>query len=654
MKGKVFVRFNKDFGDSIKEGQEIWLKENELEMYTSRGIVTVIQQRSMHEVSQFYKKCLENVEEFFVKMMVDQAYEDSFNKKLENVEKTDDALIEVIKEHFGEFANEIIKTSMEETQKKAFDKKPKKRKENALLQIDDYLGNVQSFFEINPFFYDKAGLFWAWDEHNNCWEMIDEVDILNLIEDKLTLFGATIKSSVKTNYLEAFKRVGRMEMPKDAPVTWIQFKDIIYDISNGEKIKASPEYFLTNPIPWKCDFNGECKKLNECFESWVGKENVSLLKEIIAFCMIPKYFLNRIFCFLGSGRNGKSTFMDVVINTLGQNNCTSTDLDDLMNNRFESAKMYKKSACMMGETNFNTMSRTSKLKKLCGGDNVSFEFKNKTPFDGKNYAKLLISTNGLPQTTDKTEGFYRRWVLIDFPNKFSEKKDILATIPDEEYEALCGECIKIAEKLWVNREFTNEGTVEERAKRYEAYSNPLQKFLETHCEENPDRYVFKHEFRSIFEAFCKQNGYRVWNDHEIGKWMKDNDFKTKKVLHKGGFNEPDKWWNAYIGMSLLKKPNVPKNTDLNSGSTAPTSSTSTTSTYSILVARKEETKYNKVEKVEVVEVGPERGEFDNEKYDYHHKCGLCGKKNEKTRMNKYNCPVCKECDDLKIVTEEKI
>jgi len=38
---------------------------------------------------------------------------------------------------------------------------------------------------------------------------------------------------------------------------------------------------------------------------------------------------------------------------------------------------------MMGETNFNEMSKTSIIKKLTGGDLIGFEYKNKNPFNEK-------------------------------------------------------------------------------------------------------------------------------------------------------------------------------------------------------------------------------------------------------------------------------
>jgi len=72
----------------------------------------------------------------------------------------------------------------------------------------------------------------------------------------------------------------------------------------------------------------------------------------------------------------------------------------------------------------------------------------------KNYAKILIATNNLPTTTDKTIGFYRRWLIIDFPNQFSEKKDILADIPNEEYNSLALKCVGILKDLLMKRAFS--------------------------------------------------------------------------------------------------------------------------------------------------------------------------------------------------------
>ena len=190
--------------------------------------------------------------------------------------------------------------------------------------------------------------------------------------------------------------------------------------------------------------------------------------------------------------------------------------------------LYKKLAVQMGETNFSTMSRTATLKKLTGQDKVSFEAKNKDPIADMNYAKLLISTNNLPDTDDKTDGFFRRWLCIDFPNEFPEGKEVLDRIPDEEYNNFCAFAIDILSQLLERGSFTNEGTVAERQKRYEERSNPFDKFVKEECDEFEDSFIFKHEFKKAYSEWCKKKRFRPPTDMEISKKMKAHGFGEGK------------------------------------------------------------------------------------------------------------------------------
>lgn len=389
------------------------------------------------------------------------------------------------------------------------------------LRVDTVYDNVKLFHEEQPFFYDQNQLFWFWDKESHKYILLDEIDLMNSLEKHLALNGHTIKSHLKNEYLESFKRIGRQRIPKTPPEEWIQFTNKIINIHTGEQHKATPEYHFTNPIPQTIGESDKTPILDKIFSEWVGKENVKLLKQIIAFCIVPKYFLHRIFFLVGSGCNGKGSFLEFLKNFIGISNTTSTSLELLLNNRFETVKLYKKLVCLMGETNYQRIEKSDLLKRLSGGDLIGFEFKNKQPFDEVNYSKLIIATNSLPMTLDKTKGFYRRMMIINFPNEFSEKKDVLKTIPLVEYHNLARACISLIPELWENREFHKEGSIEERKQRYEDLSDPLQKFLRTKTIEDPNSYVFKYEFKDKFILFLSNNGYRIWNDKELGTHMKE-------------------------------------------------------------------------------------------------------------------------------------
>jgi phage/plasmid-associated DNA primase len=168
------------------------------------------------------------------------------------------------------------------------------------------------------------------------------------------------------------------------------------------------------------------------------------------------------------------------------------------------------------------------LKSLSGGDTVPGEFKGRDSFDFVNAAKIIIATNALPETTDKTEGFYRRWMIIDFCNKFSEGKDVIDEIPQWEYENLALKSIGILRNLLNEGKFHNEGSVSDRAAKYEAKSNPLNKFIDDNCTHDINEKI---PYWFLYERYidhCKDAGHRVVTKKEFTTKLKNIGFETKQ------------------------------------------------------------------------------------------------------------------------------
>jgi len=433
--------------------------------------------------------------------------------------------LEILADKFG------MAEKLEQNKKKYVEKLREEDAKKLQKVISNYLGMkdlAKQILEIQPLYYDSAKLWWIWNKEKFRWEIIDETDVLIMV-DKVALIN-TVKTKERVEILEALKQGARGNKPKDIKPNWIQFKNTIFDIETGEEFEATSEYFATNPLPHQLhpEKIENTPTMDKIFEEWVGKDYVKTLYEILAYCMLSDYPINRLFCFIGSGMNGKSKFLELLQKFIGIENVCSTELDILMSSRFEITKLYKKLVCQMGETNFNEMSQTSKLKKLTGGDLIGFEYKNKLPFEAYNYAKILIATNSLPTTNDKTLGFYRRWLIIDFPNKFSEKKDILKEIPEEEYESLGLKCTTILHDLLEKREFHKEGSPEERMARYEAKSDFLQDFLEEFVVQDANGYITKADFYKKFSSWCDEKKHRRLAENTVGSKMKKKEYEYVK------------------------------------------------------------------------------------------------------------------------------
>lgn len=357
------------------------------------------------------------------------------------------------------------------------------------IRLDNYMDNVEIFWSRKPFFYDESNMFWVWDLMEKSYKMADDTTMMILIDSNLGLDGQTVSSTIKSNYIEAFKRVGRIHIPKPAPKKWIQFKDKAFSLKSKKFYDVLPNFFFTNPIPWELGKNEDTPTMDKLITEWVGGKYKETVYQIIAYCCLNDYPIHLIFCLVGCGRNGKSKFLGLINKFIGNGNVCSTELDLLLDSRFESFKLYKKLVCMMGETNFGVLNKTSLLKRLTGQDLIGFEFKNKKPFDDYNYAKIMISSNSLPTTEDTSEGFYRRWFIIDFPNIFPEGKDILQIIPDIEYNNLALKITNILPKLMEDGHFKEQGTINERKHKYIMASNPLSYFIDHACNKGHNLFM---------------------------------------------------------------------------------------------------------------------------------------------------------------------
>lgn len=391
------------------------------------------------------------------------------------------------------------------------------------------------FHNRQEYFYDKK-MWWLWDFSTYNWKRVEEVRLMNAFDSHF--FRETENSTIKNNLIEALKKIGDRNIPKPIKDTWIQFRDKIVDIENWQRFEATPEYFVTNPIPWKLGTSTETPTIDRLFAEWVivGNQDASYvdtLKEIAAYCMLPGYPFHRVFAFIGSGSNGKSKYVEFIMRLVGKDNCCSSNIDKLVKNRFASSTLYRKLVCTLSEIDGGIFSKTGLIKQLTGEDMVNFEFKHKDSFDDWNYAKMLISTNTLPETTDKTDGFYRRWSIVDFPNKFPDGDCILKTIPDEEYSNFAYKSLATLKRLLDRRTFTNQGDISNRKQRYEQRSNSIDRFIEEYTVKDANAYILFGDFYERYKEYLSAGKFRMKSQIEVGKELSEREYEGKRTTVQG-------------------------------------------------------------------------------------------------------------------------
>ena len=145
---------------------------------------------------------------------------------------------------------------------------------------------------------------------------------------------------------------------------------------------------------------------------------------------------------------------------------------------------------------------------LTGGAPIEAEKKFRNSFTFINYAKLIFSANKVPEAADDTDAFFRRWIIITFPNKFEgENCDphlIEKLTKPEELSGLLNLALQGLRRLLEQGRFSHSKTTDEIREDYIRKSDPLAAFVMDCLEVDPEAWVEKQTLYNAFTAYCRK------------------------------------------------------------------------------------------------------------------------------------------------------
>jgi len=398
------------------------------------------------------------------------------------------------------------------------------------------------------FKYDNFKRFWIYNEKSGLWEEDGDMFISQMLRNNL--FGDEHQKNNYVNEVIGYIRdvSWTRQIPENLNQNLIAFNNCIADLSTGEIKQFSPEHFINSKVMINLDEKiKECPKIDSFFAELLG-ENKSILYDMIAYCFYRGYPYQKMFILHGAGENGKSTLLDLLTYILGEQNISSETPQELATKDFSKGLLWRKFANISSELPYTSLTDTNTIKGLCGGDLIKCNRKFKEPFQFKNFSKLIFAGNELPVVTDKTHAWARRLYIIKFEKKIEHPiRDFLQSIiSQEELSGLAWICfnrlMSMKARGW---QFEIDVDTEKMMELYEELSNPLSKFLKEMTEESSDGYIFKYEFKDTYEGWCKEKGFRIWSDTELGKVMKHTYAEGRRVVWIG---EDSKQYHSWLGI----------------------------------------------------------------------------------------------------------
>lgn len=288
-------------------------------------------------------------------------------------------------------------------------------------------------------------------------------------------------------YIRAYTHITRDSIEENQD-RYINLKNGLFNLETWELEPHTPEIKLIRQIPVFYNEDAKCPQISKFLHDVVAEPDIDLLCEIAGYCLTTDCSHQKAFMLYGVGSNGKSVFLALLEALVGGENTSAESLQRLEFDKYRTAKLYGKLVNICGDIPDSKMHKSEVFKKLTSGlDLIDGENKYQDSFHFRNTAKLVFSANVLPEGK-KDKAYYRRWVLVQFPNNFEggkEDKTLITKLKDpEELSGFLNLALQGLKRLKENGKFSNDKSVEDTQREYEFNSNPIAAFMDECTKES--------------------------------------------------------------------------------------------------------------------------------------------------------------------------
>ena len=307
----------------------------------------------------------------------------------------------------------------------------------------------------------------------------------------------------------------------------INFRNCMLEWRTGKILEHSPDY--KSVIQMNVDYEPDAKSedLDKFFNEVFPDDCVALVEEFMGYLLIPSTSLQKAFVAIGSGGNGKGTFLKILTHMLNEDNVSTISLHQIQEDKFAAAGLMGKLCNCYHDLDPNILKSTGKFKSIVSGDPISAERKYKDHYTFTPFSRLVFSANEFPRSSDKTEAYFDRLIFVEFPNKFRGQEgqildyDSILINKPKLMSAFLNRAIAGLRRLMKNQKFTASKTSSKAIETYKRECSNAFDFLSEHCVRELKGEISKKELYSKYNGWCGDQGMRPVSAKNFAKSVRE-------------------------------------------------------------------------------------------------------------------------------------
>lgn len=328
------------------------------------------------------------------------------------------------------------------------------------------------------------------------------------------------------------------------------------DLRTGELRSHRANDFLTKRTQVHCDLNAVCPRwrrfLQEIFPD--DAQIIDFLQRALGYSLTGDVSEQVFFILYGEGANGKSTFITLISQILGDYAMTAAP-GLLMAKKYEAhptelADLFRQRFVATSEVRTDARWDEERIKQLTGGDKIKARRMREDFWEFMPTHKIWLSANHRPTTTDTTHSFWRRVKMIPF-NVIFKKQEQDLELPQvlmEEAPGILGWMVQGCIE-WQNNKLGSAAAVEIATAQYRNISDEILNFIEERCTRTPGGQIKAMDLFSAYSRYCEERHERAQSVRVFGDRIRELGFGVKK---SGTI--------YYLGLELI--PDVSSNDEL--------------------------------------------------------------------------------------------
>jgi len=318
----------------------------------------------------------------------------------------------------------------------------------------------------------------------------------------------------------------------------------ILNFRTGELLKHNPKYLFVSKIPVKFEPLADCPKIKKFFEDTFLKEDIKIMQEWLGYLLLREYIIKKALILLGQRDTGKTTFLNLAIRFIGEENKSGISLQKISQDRFASASLDNKHLNSFDDLSFKDIRDNGAFKMATGGGYIQAEHKFGDHFQFKNFAKLIFAANQIPLMKYDDDAYYSRWIIINCNNIFDDtnaKKDlhlIKKMTTQKELSGLLNYAIEGLKRLLKNGRFSYDRGIEEVRAIMQRSGSTLAAFIEDEICEESDSFITKQELYDAYLSYTAKK--KTWAtslqkvSRELPTYLPSVRGKQRKVINRNG------------------------------------------------------------------------------------------------------------------------